>query len=403
MRRLHWISALALLFGFVGTALGQQQAGGQGLLYVHSAQTIGKKHLNAYFHTRFFGKVGRPTSLQAVTYWDVQGSFALNYGISDRLEVTLLPIVYQDTNRGPTGYNIPDDIFLRLKIGSLGRASSHFKYGFMVASRFPTAKQHNIIYEPYSAGTVEVGFSGLLSYFDDLLFPDQAFNAHFNIGYWFHNDAGNRLTNAPGDTISNKSISSEIVYGIGFRYPFDRWDVTMEINGNFFIQKPAVTAYSRENYLFFTPGVSYKVYKWLRIDFGCDFRLTPDKEETEYIFGIRPLPQQLPSTYPDWRVHMAVKVALLPASLYRESERDILMRKAETRREIFEQIVREQRETEEAEKELERIKRERMKAEQELMRLRKLLEGAQAQYQPEKEPSKKKSEQKKKKKEKEMQ
>ena len=375
MKMTKVLAACAMMVFFVAGAFAQEHVGGQGLMYVQSARTIGKGNLNVYFHSRFFGKVGESLNT-AVTYWDVQGSFALNYGISDRLEVSLMPIVYQDTNRGKTGYNIPDDLFLRLKIGSLGDPSSKFKYGVMVFSRFPLAKQHNIIYEPYSAGTVEVGFNGMMSYAEDLLFPDDSFNGHFNLGYIFHNDAGNKLTDSPGDTISNKSISSEVTYGLGFRYPFDKWDVTMELNGNFFVQKPAITAYSRENYLFLTPGVSYKVYKWLRIDFAADFRLTPDKDETAYIFGIHRLPQQLPSSYPDWRVHMGVKIAILPASLYRENERDLLVRKAETRREVFEQIVREQKETEKAEQELERIKQERMKAEQELQRLRKLLEGS---------------------------
>jgi len=70
-----------------------------------------------------------------------------------------------------------------------------------------------------------------------------------------------------------------------------------------------------------------------------------------------------------------VKFNILSASYNQGSERDILVRKAETRRDVFEQIVREQRETEKAEKELTRIKEERLKAEQELERLRKLLEG----------------------------
>ena len=51
------------------------------------------------------------------------------------------------------------------------------------------------------------------------------------------------------------------------------------------------------------------------------------------------------------------------------------MQKAESRRELFEQIIKEQRETESAEAELERIKEERRKAERELERLRQILEG----------------------------
>ena len=368
------ICAFVVSFMISPIVFAQQNTGGRGLMYTHSARAIGKGHLNSYFHSRFFGKV----YTDAGTWWNVQGSFALNYGLSERLEISLLPIVYQDTNTSQNdnpGWNLPDDLFLKFKIGSLGKPSSKFKYGMLVTSRFPLGKNHNIIYEPYSAGTVEIGFTGLASYSDDLLFPDESFNTHFNLGYHFHNDAGNKLTYSSGDTISNKSISSEVLYGLGFRYPFDKWDVTIELNGNVWIQNPAVTAYSRENYLFFTAGVSYKVYKWLHIDIGSDFRLTGDRDETEYVYGISRLPQTFSSSYPDWRAHMALKFAILPSSLYRDSERDLLVKKAETRREVFEQIVRERKETEKAEKELERIKEERMKAEQELERLRKLLEG----------------------------
>lgn len=389
-----FVCALFIFFMIAPYANAQQNAGGRGLMYVHSARTIGKGHLNAYFHSRFFGKVGSSSSI-STTYWDVQGSFTLNYGFSDKLEVSLFPIVYQDTNTGrdgSPGWNLPDDLFLKFKIGSLGAPSSKFKYGMMITSRFPVGKVHNLIYEPYSAGTVEVGFTGMASYAGDLLFPDESFNLHLNLGYLFHNDAGNNLTDTPGDTISNKSISSEGLFGLGFRYPFDKWDVTVELNGNIWIQNPAVTAYSRENYIYLTPGVSYKVYKWLHVDFGADFRLTGDRDETQYVYGISHLPQQLPTTYPDWRVHMALKFAILPRSLYRDTERDLLVKKAETRREVFEQIVKERNETEKAEKELERIKEERMKAQQELLRLRKLLEGNQSKTKKEDKKKKKKGE-----------
>lgn len=354
---------------FIATPMlfAQQNSGGRGLFYVNSARTIGKGHLNSYFHTSFFGKVSSSEITQ--TIWNVQGSFTLNYGLTNRIELSLFPIIYQDVNRGTTSdgktntSNTPGDIFLKLKVGSLGNPKSKLKYGAMLTSRFPIGKSHNVIYEPYSAGTVELGLTAMASYAGDYLFPDESLNGHVNLGYIFHNDAGK---------FGNKNISSEVTYGIGVQYPLDKWDVTMELNGNYFVQKPSASAYSRENYLFITPGVSYRIYKWLHLDFGSDFRLTADNEESNYV---NPLSDNLPSNYPDWRVHMAIKLAILPSSLYRESERDILVKKAETRREVFEQIVRERRETEKAEQELERIKEERMKAEQELNRLRELLDG----------------------------
>ena len=369
--KLSWIVAIVVAI-FPQTSLAQQNVGGRGLFYVHSARAMGKGYLNTYFHSRFFGKLGG-TGESICTYWDVQGSVTINVGLSDRVELSFFPIVYQDTQE-KIG-NIPDDLFIRFKLLSLGNPTSSFQYGIMFNSRFPTAKKHNIIYEPYSAGKLEVGFTILGTYLADPLYPDEAAKVHFNLGYVFHNDAGDRLTDAPDDSITNSSISSEMIYGFGLRYPFEKWDVTVELNGNMFIQKPAVTAYTRENCFYFTPGLSYKAARWMRVDFGVDFRLTPDKDETEYLFGINRLPHQLPSSYPDWRAHMGIKLAILPTSVYRSSERDLILRKAESRRQLFEQIIREKQETEKAEQELERIKQERIKAEKELQRLRKLLEG----------------------------
>ena len=379
--KLSWIVAISVLI-FSQTSLAQENVGGRGLFYVHSARAIGKSHMNTYLHSRFFGKVGG-AGASVCTYWDVQGSVTINWGLSDKVEVSLFPIIYQDTQENVG--NIPDDLFLRFKLASLAKPGASFQYGIMVHTRFPTAKRHNVIFEPYSAGSVEVGFTVLGTYSADPLYPTEASNVHFNLGYLFHNDAGDKLTDNPNDNITNSSISSEMLYGFGLRYPFEKWDVTFEFNGNMFIQKPAVTAYTRENYFYLTPGLSYKVAKWMRIDFGADFRLTPDKDETEYDF-LPNFPHQLPTTHPDWRAHMGIKLAILPTSIYyHDSDRDLIMRKAETRRQLFEQIVKEKQETEKAEQELERIKQERIKAEKELQRLRKLLEGKQKQEkQPEK-------------------
>jgi len=113
MKKIIGILFASFLMVSFGSAFAQEHSGGDGLLYVHSAKTIGKGYLNTYFHTRFFGKLGQ-TKNSATTYWDVQGSFALNYGLNDRMELQLFPILYQDTNQGKPGYNIPDDLFLKL-------------------------------------------------------------------------------------------------------------------------------------------------------------------------------------------------------------------------------------------------------------------------------------------------
>ncbi len=371
--------SLAAALGAPVQAVSQVDAG-RGLSYVRSAWNLDPGYLIMNAQTRFFGKVGQINLAQnlssAVTFWDVQGSVAFNYGISEHFELAFAPIVYQDTQRGGKGYNLIDDILVTLKIGSLGRRGSSVKYGFDIGARFPSAKLHNIVFEPYSAGKVSFGFNGRLSYARDPLYPEDATSLHLNLGYWNHNDVGEQLTDIDPlvDTVRVLQPTQELRYGAGVILPTEKFDFSLELFGNIFLQKPPETAYSRENVAYISPKVRYKPYRWLSLDMAFDVRIAGSKDETNYSLpGVRRIPDM--PNYPSWRMTLGTRITLLPTNVYSLTERDILMRKAETRRELFEKIIREQRETEAAEEELERIKEERRKAERELERLRRILEG----------------------------
>lgn len=366
---------IVLLLGFIPPLHSSELNSGTGLTHVKSAWNLKPGYLTLNARTRFFGKVASYQSEQptAVTYWDVRGAFGINYGISDHFEFAVSPVVYQDTNRGGSGYNFPDDLYLGLKLGSYKVKGTSLTWAVGLNSRFPTAKQHNLPFEPYSAGTVEWGFTGMLTYSRDPLYPEDNLNIHFNLGYINHNDVGEKLSQASNDNISVTNMSQQLFYGLGMKIPSADFDFSIELFGNNFLQKPPLaTAYSVENYLYLTPGISFRAYRWLTLNFSTDLRLTADKDETLYTYGGQI--QDMPN-YPSWRINLGVNIVLLPASVYKLSDKDILMRKAESRRELFEQIINEQRETESAEEELERIKDERRKAERELERLRRILEG----------------------------
>jgi hypothetical protein len=368
------------LLGSIPPAVGQINSG-RGPLAVRSAWTLEPGYLTLSSYTRFYGKVaqfpkaGQPGT-NAVTLWNVQGGLSLNYGISEHFEASLTPIIYQDTNRGGKGYNLLDDMFLALKIGSFGSKGSALSYGVDLGVRFPTAKDHNIIFEPYSANKTSFGGNALLSYARDPLYPEDAVSMHFNLGYWNHNDVGAKLTSGrvTQDTVRALNMSQEPNYGAAMLFPFEKFDFRFELYGWTFLQAPPVTAFSRESVAYISPGVSYKPYRWMTMQLNADIRVTDASDKTDYTQPGVHRNSNLPN-YANWRITLGTKVAILPTSLYAISERDILMKKAESRRELFEQIIKEQRETESAEEELERIKDERRKAERELERLRRILEG----------------------------
>jgi len=355
--------------------------GGLGLSHTKAAWVADKGYLTVLPNTRFWGKVSETKSQNqeersAVTIWDVQGLLSINYGISEHFSFNITPILYQDINQGEYD-EFPWDTFIGLKIGSYGAKDSPFRFGVDLATRFPTGEKHNVIYEDYTAGSAEWGFTGLVSYALDKLYPEDALNAHLNLGYWNHNDVGRSL--APDSLLSMelkkvKSVvepSQAFRYAIGVEFPTESFNYSLEIYGNSWIQNPPIIAASRENYTYLNGSIKYKAYRWLDFIVSGDIRISPDKEET---IGPRTSNHDLPN-YSSWRINMGAKFIILPTSVYKVKERDVLMRKAESRREIFEQIIREKKDTESAEQELQRIKEEREKAEKELERLKRILEG----------------------------
>ena len=365
---------IVLLLGLTPSLFGIGLNGGTGLTYIKSAWNLKPGYLTLYGRTRFFGKVASlAEQASAVTFWDVQGAFSINYGISDHIELFISPVMYQDNHKSGTGYNFPDDLLLGLKFGSYNLKGTSLTWAVSLDSRFPTAKHHNVPFEPYSAGTIEWGFTGMLTYSRDPLYPDDNLNIHANFGYVNHNDVGEKLSQLSYDNVSVTNMSQQLLYGIGMKIPSSEFDFSFELYGNKFLQKPPGTAFSLEDYIYLTPGINYQAYRWLTLSFATDLRLSPDKDDTLEPFASH-IPADMPN-YPSWRINLGMNIILLPTSVYKLSDKDILMRKAESRRELFEQIIKEQRETESAEEELDRIKQERRKAERELERLRRILEG----------------------------
>jgi len=373
MRRKTMIILLLALV-VAGISVASTPIGGDGLIYLQSARTLPAGHLQFFGGTRFFGKIAGGN--QAYTLWNVQGVTALSWGVNKNMEFTLAPIVYQDTNndRGNAldgQANVPDDLLLNMKIGSFGGLESPWMFGGQASVRIPTAESHNIIFEPYSAGSLSFGLSGLLTYFSNTTFTDEGWSFHANLGYWNHNDVGEELAPGP-DAPTPNAMSDEILFGAGIRYPAGNFDFSAEINGRAFITRPPESAYSSEFVSYLTGGVYYKPYRWLTFQMGVDIRLLSGEDLTEYSWGLKK-PADFPN-YPFWRGMLGVKINLLPTSYFKASEKSSLERKAADRQRMLERLMQGDANADEADNELTRIRTERAKVEAELERLRKMLE-----------------------------
>lgn len=350
--------------------------GGRGLPHLNTAWTLprGQFTLHAFgssYYQTVVKKVGNVP--QAKTFWDVQSALALYFASGKNLEWAVKQIVYQDTHRGE-GYNVPDDLFLNMKFGSFGSKLSPLKVGLILNGRIPLAKEHNILFEPYSGGSVEMGLLGAASYSPDLLIPENAFNLHVNFGFWHHNDTGKLLTGLPNDTLAVLKPSQEFLWGTGFAVPTTQFDFSFELYGRMFLTKPPVTAYSREDAIYFSPSVNYRPKHWAALNVGFDFRLTQDKEETRYDTGLPVINTDLPS-YPAWRVNFGATFHLNQAAppdnrpLFVSANGRLVPRQ----KSLENQLSVEQRKTENAEEELAKIREERKRMEAMLARLRNLL------------------------------
>ncbi len=353
--------------------------GGLGLIHLQSAKVLPQGFLEYYGGTKYYGKVNTG---DAYTLWNVQFFSSFNYGVNSNLEFGLSPVIYQDTNTQEGNAmdgeaNIIDDIIISMKIAGFSGLESPLFFGGILYSRIPTGEAHNIIYENYSAGTLEIGLTALASYYSNITFPAEGWSLHANLGYLNHNDVGAELTDDPDDITPN-SMSSELITGVGLLYPAGTFDFSAEITARYFLTQPPVTAYSREYVSYLTTGVYYKPYRWLTVEFGMDMKLVAQDDQSEYVSsGTTSLldpPEEFPN-YPAWRGHLGVKIGILPTSLHASTEKSMMKQRTLQRQQVLRRMVDDQADTENAESELTRIKTERQRLEAELERLRRLIES----------------------------
>jgi hypothetical protein len=373
------ITSVFLLFAFATTEASWINHG-KGLFHINSALSQNKSTLRLSSHSCSFFKDEvntRPDgTASGVTYWDVQGGLGFRYGLSNRFELGLTQIVYQDNHKVEPGWNIPDDLFLTAKLGSLGAPNSNYRLGLQLNSRIPLAEYHNVPFEAYSAGRIELGVMGLITFVSDPLFPNYGVNVHLNTGFLTHNDFGTRLTDSELDTITTGKSSQEFLYGVGISKRGREFGFFMEVYGRNFIQQPPVTAYTRENCIYIMPGLTYDPNSWLSVLVGLDIRLSGDKDETDYN-SVRKIGNHLPNL-PSWRIHFGASITLIPKKLQQTTQYRPLEASATSvstdDTQLYKALADERRKTEDAEQELERIRTERKRMEQMLERLRRILE-----------------------------
>lgn len=320
----------------------------------------------------------------AETYWLLQGGIGVIYGFNDHLQFGLDQILYQDTHRSPGIYNFPDDLFLHAKLAGFGGREGNVRFGIQGELRVPTAAEHNLALEPYSAGRLAWGIKGLFSIISEPSSPTSGINIHANVGYLQHNDLGLRLSGRPWDPIFVEKNTSEWIYGIAVSRALPEVAFFAELYGHSFAQRPPITAYTRENHLYFAPGIGYRANRWLTLRIALDLRILGGKDETCYDGQHNSYTPRLWRTVPNlpgWRLNIGSLISLPLKKSSSKSPANPPQQKVVTEKtksseeEAFRQLLKEQQKAENAASELEKIRAERQRMEDLLERLRKILEG----------------------------
>ncbi len=374
---------------------------GSGTLYVRPAYNPPRATFFCGTHARAFFKdeVRKEASglSSGATFWDIQGGIGFYYGLTSRLELGVSQIFYQDTHKDEKGYNLPDDLFLHAKLGSLGRKNSSMRFGVQMDLRLPTAKYHNLPLEDYASGRIAIGVTALASIITDPLYPETGLNIHFNLGLMSHNDVAARLVDHPLDTLTVAKNSQELVYGSAFSTTWQDFGFFAELAGRAFLSKPPLNAYTRENSLYLTPGITYAPNTWMKLRVAMDLRILGGTDETRYDGeegSYAAVPWSHPLNLPQWRISVGTLMSLNPhkVQVVRRKEnalkRATVIQEASPDEKIYDDLAAERKKTEGAEAELERIRSERQRMESLLDRLRKILESPAETTKPESEPPK---------------
>ena len=367
----------------------QQYLGGYSLPNTITANPLPPGRLSVGWQTRTWFK-----SIDGAMISDMSQAVPIAFGFNRHTELELTPIIYQDLNisAGPEGatYNAMDDLYVRFKwLGyNVSMFNRTFTLGAHFSTRMATSNYTNVYLEPYSSDANELSLGGVVSYFSNQLYPEEAWSAHFNLTYHNYNDGGKT------DDVDLFSGSTQALeYAMAYKKPGLRWTFAGELYGNFFTERPSNYAQNPTSAAWLKPSVSYKLFAGMSIDLGLDLLLFEDSPHGVVVYDDpSPRPTGFNSSwsrpsadYPEFNppFRFCFGMTFQPSTAFNRvdtfsrdvrptSQRDWESRQSTgmTEREMIDWLSSEENSAEYLDLELEKIRAQRREAEQELERLR---------------------------------
>jgi len=327
-----YISVFLVMFN-LSTIVNAQTTmmGGKGLLRTFDAEPIdpGLLYVAPYFLTFLDPEKDASTLAKDHTL-----NIGFTVGISQVFEILAQLVPYQDVQKGIWGP--PGDTRLGLKFHP--PSDGVMQFGLLSYAKFPTARDHNVPFEPFSYDAFGWGLLGLLTF--DLRSSSAVIplKIHLNAGYLDH-DANDRYFADKKD---------QLLFSAGIKFPIRTMILYSEFNGEFFINNTDHVPLSY-NSMRFTQGLRF-IGPWhLVCDIAADIGLS-DFAGNEDQLQIDPFLKR----YADWKVIVGVSYH---TTLFRYLTKEEKFQKRRQRLEA-EKLNRIRQEREKASKDLERIKKE---------------------------------------------
>lgn len=248
---------------------------------VFTAEPIGGKQffINSFFQTFLEAPDQRANTLGK----DHTLSLGFTLGLNNSLEFNMQVVPYQDDQAHAWGP--PGDTQLGLKMAlpfSAGGISTGLR-GFV---NLPTAKNHNVPFEPYSSGKVGGGIQGLATIDMTESFPLVPLKAFLNFGYYDHTLDRNFF-------IGNED---QFLIGAGLKFPIRSITFYTEYTGEIFANN-ALVSYA-ENSTRISQGMKVLGPWNLILDVAMDVGL--DKP------AARLIDPNFQKEYADWKIVLGV-------------------------------------------------------------------------------------------------
>ena len=253
--------------------------GGTGLFRVQGADVLVPGQLSLSGHYLGFYQAKENSSNLTK---DVTINSGFTFGLSERLELTAGITIYQDDNAQLLP--IPGDSRLGLKVNAVN--GNIVSLGFYPFINFPTAENHNVMFETYNSDKVSIGLHGIVTFDLKDTLPIIPIKFYINGGY---------LDNNLGDQFFAAKIDQGLL-GLGLKVPIRSSVIFTEFTSEIFVNNTDVRWYNNPQRL--TQGFRFIGPFELVGTVGFDISLSKFDEEKK--------DEKFHKEYADWKIFAGV-------------------------------------------------------------------------------------------------